>query len=962
MNTQRPREDSIITSGVVSDTNTARHKSDIISSEVDNPNIISASVSGTIQLNNVPYSIIKQIARSGESEVFLVDRAGQKFVFKLYYPQYKPKDEVLIQLKGLSHPDIIAVCDFGYHNGRFYELVEYAEGGTLKDLMPLKDFARIRELVKEIINALNFCHSHGMIHRDIKPENIFFRDSTKTDLAIGDFGIASALDKGFSKRMTNQARTTIFAPPEVFMNTGGKTVLGKEVDYYALGMTLLNLWTGEDPFSDVGEFGVMRIKIEGRLVLPEEMRDELKTLIKGLLTVEISKRWGYNEVQRWLRSEPVGVYFATHIFDYKNYSFGYVDGEDVIVNNPKDLANYLEKYPKQGEGHLYRHTIAKWSESVNPGLYNELMDIVERDCPRDRKAGLTKAVYVLDRDRSFRGFDGTILRTQEEMAQYFEDHFDHYEKDLQNPNASFYLFLDARNYKDKADEYRKYFRDVASEAALNVLILKLQGADKFITGNYTIYQPRELLQVDADTKVRILSQLANPRSKLSLWISSFVELRPTIDEWRLLKRYDETSIRYALLQGYELNGRNVSNVEEFTRLLNDQFGDFFFETNAEHNRYEADYWLRHYQNSSLEQVAIRFLTDYEYSEREFGYALVHVLKDSAKSGKIYQVLADLLKVIKVRTCGNEKMFNLTVEMSGRCVGECLKERESTSQDVLTRLDMFLTFVENNKAEYPEYFVRLTQRLDGLLPTELRRHVDTFKDNERALKDFRSRLEGVAKRFQALNPELTYLKRYAKEIRLINHKKRTLSEANDTELESAMKKLNEVYERIKVEKRASVRASYKTNPRRGRIVGLCFGIYWTLAGLAFLCSGIIFGFKGTLFKDYTELNPFFYGIMQFHNHPINLFYLIMGMIPLYVGGVILGAIYDKAAYYLGRRKAIASVTLAPEELNAKMESITMIYDHFAKKLEVELHNETSRILLMDDDEVNSSLSKNVEAIS
>ena len=84
-------------------------------------------------------------------------------------------------------------------------------GGTLIDIMPVSSLSKTQEIVNETIEALNYCHSHGIIHRDIKPENIFYRTSDKKDIAIGDFGIASNIKEGEELVRTSQARTTLYA-------------------------------------------------------------------------------------------------------------------------------------------------------------------------------------------------------------------------------------------------------------------------------------------------------------------------------------------------------------------------------------------------------------------------------------------------------------------------------------------------------------------------------------------------------------------------------------------------------------------------------------------------------------------------------------------------------------------------------------------------------------------------------
>lgn len=129
----------------------------------DSDAIIKSGVDNGIQkalneivLHNEKYLILKLLATSGESEVCLVEKGGQRFVLKLYYPKFKPKKEILDNLKGLKHADIITLIDYGYYEkNRFYELDEYAEGGSLFESIPIRDTNKLKQIVQEVVNAFN---------------------------------------------------------------------------------------------------------------------------------------------------------------------------------------------------------------------------------------------------------------------------------------------------------------------------------------------------------------------------------------------------------------------------------------------------------------------------------------------------------------------------------------------------------------------------------------------------------------------------------------------------------------------------------------------------------------------------------------------------------------------------------------------------------------------------------------
>ncbi len=622
----------IISSGVTpSGTGTKKDSKPVISSGIapgtPPSQIISSAMSppgSKIVLNDENYKILKVIAKStGEAEVYLTEKENQKCVFKHYYPNFKPKDSLLKQLKGLHHDDTVDLIDYGYYNDRFFEILEYAEGGSLADIqeggkykyIPLKDINRIRQIVKETINALHWCHSKGIIHRDLKPENIFFKNPDGTDVLIGDFGISSMLDEGLSKHVTGQARTEIYAAPELYQSIGGKTIISKEVDYYALGISLIFVWQAKDPFEELSPHAIMRIKLEGKVYIPEKIPEELKNLIKGLITVEPSKRWGYEEVRKWLKGDYVPVYHKIVETKYPDFHFGVIGGEDIIVNDPAELAKLLEKYPEQGKKHLYKGTIQRWVENVDQSLYVEIRGIVEDDYPQDHNTGLVKAVYVLDPMKNYKTFAGVECRTAEEIGDALEGESSYYKSLLtQEENADLFLFLEARGSKSVADTFRKYAQAFSTnpERAFNTMVLELQGKDKFKIDNLVFYKPEDLILAEDNIKDKLVNFLLNPDSKFSIWLEQFPHLKNNITKWQKLKRHNIITLAYALDEKspFAALDEKVYNLDEFKTFFAKHVTDkdLISEMTTSNSTFitEADFWLKKYQCSPYLNVVISY--------------------------------------------------------------------------------------------------------------------------------------------------------------------------------------------------------------------------------------------------------------------------------------------------------------------------------------------------------------------
>ncbi len=431
---------------------------------------------------------------------------------------------------------------------------------------------------------------------------------------MGDFGIASPLQQGESYRVTTVARTSTYAAPELFTNINNLTTLDAKVDYYALGICLLEAWIGEDPFKQIPEFNIMRIKSEGRVFIPGDMNDDLQNLIKGLITTEPPKRWGYEEINKWLNGEPVKLFYRTHEVTFKTYEFDRMQG--ILVEDPKELAYHMEKYPQKAAKQLYSHSILEWIGTGSADMYSEIHHIIEKEYPNTSEenidAGVTKTIYILDKDRPFTAFDGVELYSPFELGRHIGQHADYYLKDLQKKAARFYMFLEARGYQDRADKFRKYFREQDPEKALNLVILDLQE-NKLEYNGQVFENLQQIMNAGEDIKKQVLKDVLNKNSRLSAWLDvNFSDLGPGINNWRSNQSYQSfDTLKYALkLGGYRINNKEAFDIDSYYAIFKEELPSFTTAPDAEKNREESDYWLRNYQRSTFPVIA-EFLLEKE---------------------------------------------------------------------------------------------------------------------------------------------------------------------------------------------------------------------------------------------------------------------------------------------------------------------------------------------------------------
>jgi len=493
----------------------------------------------SISINGQSYVYDKVLSKStGEAEIFLLRQGGTPYVFKLYYPNFRPKVGVLAPLVKLKHKDIVNVIDHGYFDDRFFELMEYAEGGTLEQYMPIRDLRRLRAIISETVNAFNFCHPRGIIHRDIKPGNIYCRNTNGTDIVIGDFGISSSLDEGLTRRLTSQNLTEGYAAPELY-GWGGKVYVGREVDYYALGITLIHLWQGTSPFEGLNRHAIANLTTSGAVPIPADLPRELLSLIRGLITIDFTKRWGYAEIQRWLVGEDVPVHFQVRESTFPLFQFDPCTKAD----SPEALVRLLHTNPERAKKLLYSGKISAWVNVFDHLLAAEIDLIVEEQYPREQDVGMQKAIYLLDPDEPF-SRNGVDCRTTNELATALDDGFSFYQDSLANPLHQFYLYLEAHEAQEQADTFRALFKVFSGKKALNTVILELGGSHSVTIRGQTFTTLESVLQARDQTDV--VNMLKDPESRLSLWMDRAAGpvVATRLEAWRELKICDATTLAY----------------------------------------------------------------------------------------------------------------------------------------------------------------------------------------------------------------------------------------------------------------------------------------------------------------------------------------------------------------------------------------------------------------------------------
>jgi serine/threonine protein kinase len=249
------------------------------------------------------WPILEQLpSRGAEADLYIVQAGQERQVLKLYRHRLEPKLEVMTRIADLSRLDsrfivFFAEAGFDERTGRWYELLEYMPLGSLSDVSQAvkQDPAFIKNLVHELSEAIQCLHKIDIVHCDIKPPNVLIRSLDPPDLVLTDFGISSVLASDASKKMTILKGTPMYWAPEAFSR-----MVGRPSDWWGLGMIVLELLAGRHPFEGLTDSQIIRKLTIGNVEVSNSIDPGWALLVKGLLTKDDGRRWGYEEVSKWL--------------------------------------------------------------------------------------------------------------------------------------------------------------------------------------------------------------------------------------------------------------------------------------------------------------------------------------------------------------------------------------------------------------------------------------------------------------------------------------------------------------------------------------------------------------------------------------------------------------------------------------------------------------------------------------
>ncbi len=159
--------------------------------------------------------------------------------------QFQQEARLLAELR---HPNLPRVTDHFDDDGNVYLVMDFIQGQRLDQIIAHSEQIsedKVLEWTRQLMEALAYCHSQGVIHRDIKPQNVIITPQGQAILV--DFGLAKLVDPDNPRTRTAMRGlgTPEYAPPEQYDTKKGYT--DPRTDIYSLGATLYHALVGEPP-------------------------------------------------------------------------------------------------------------------------------------------------------------------------------------------------------------------------------------------------------------------------------------------------------------------------------------------------------------------------------------------------------------------------------------------------------------------------------------------------------------------------------------------------------------------------------------------------------------------------------------------------------------------------------------------------------------------------------------------
>jgi serine/threonine-protein kinase len=214
----------------------------------------------------------------------------------------------------IEHEHVCRIYEVGEEGGRPYIVMQFVEGGTLKDVQHELSLEQKLKVMKEVAEGVHAAHRVGFIHRDLKPTNVMVERTPEGGYHpyVMDFGLArEAAAPGLTATGMVMGTPWYMSPEQARGDSGA---LDRRSDVYSLGATLYELLAGRPPFDSDSSLDVL-VKLLNEEPVPvgshhPQLPSDVQTIVMKCLEKDPGRRYDSaralaDDLGRYLEGEPI---------------------------------------------------------------------------------------------------------------------------------------------------------------------------------------------------------------------------------------------------------------------------------------------------------------------------------------------------------------------------------------------------------------------------------------------------------------------------------------------------------------------------------------------------------------------------------------------------------------------------------------------------------------------------------
>ena len=400
-------------------------------------------------------------------------------------------------LKKVEHPNIVEYFNFLKEDNYIFIIMEFLEGGTLKQYIQenseniTEDIAR--EIIKQIFNALSYLHySVDVCHRDIKPENIMFSEKNNiSSLKLLDFGLSS--DSFESKlRLQNCGTLTYMAPEQI-----SGAIYSKAVDVWSVGIILYMLLNkGKNAFYEKGDNSKIIIdKINNKEIKFDLENCPISPIARHLIMKLLDKNPSYRYSARLALNHPWITGNKNDKIPMTLYDKLLVDENSVKLKMMFLVSSFLSYYKNNflKKKRFHKYKLCRSEKCVNAQIKNRIKKFQNYDNERFHLKNSQKennntndsvsVIFNMD------DYEKEIKKTNELLKEKFRENREKMFSNYTVDNDKILFFLKTDRIKLKLDKKEKMNNisnnsNIISNNIFKDKILKLDIAKEMNNENF----------------------------------------------------------------------------------------------------------------------------------------------------------------------------------------------------------------------------------------------------------------------------------------------------------------------------------------------------------------------------------------------------------------------------------------------------------------------------------------------